>query len=198
MILSVWWDFKGIIFFELLSANTTINSEVCSHQLDKLNDSLKQKTPELFHRKGIVFHQDNARPHTSFVTPQKLLQLGWDVLYHTHPICQNWHHRIITCSGPCKICYTSKPLLQMKVSKMHWISFCLQRSTFFWTLNNANGRKMAKVIGPKWAIYNLIKYLYTIRKASFIFTKKTKWLSELSNIFLKIKLNFSLLIYRID
>ena len=51
-------------------------------QLDKLNDSLKQKRPELINRKGIVFHHDNARPHTSLVTRQKLLQLEWDVLPH--------------------------------------------------------------------------------------------------------------------
>ena len=80
---SVWWVFKRILFFELLSDNTTINSEVYCDQLNKLNDSLNQKRPELFNRKGIVFHQDNARSHTSFVT-QKFLQLGWDVL-HTTP-----------------------------------------------------------------------------------------------------------------
>ncbi|XP_018350293.1 PREDICTED: histone-lysine N-methyltransferase SETMAR-like [Trachymyrmex septentrionalis] len=67
---------------KLLPDNTTINSEVYCHQLDKLNDSFKQKRPELINRKGIVFHQDNARPHTSLVTRQKLLQLGWDILPH--------------------------------------------------------------------------------------------------------------------
>lgn len=82
VMLSVWWDFKGIVSFELLPDNTTINSEVYCHQLDKLNDSLKQKRPELINRKGVVFHQDNARPHTSLVTRQKLLQLGWDILPH--------------------------------------------------------------------------------------------------------------------
>ena len=49
------------------------------HQLDKLNDSLKQKRPELINRKGVVFHQDNTRPHTSLVTRQKL---EWDILPH--------------------------------------------------------------------------------------------------------------------
>ncbi|GFW64337.1 histone-lysine N-methyltransferase SETMAR [Trichonephila clavipes] len=35
---------------------------------------------ELINRKGVVFHQDNARSHTSLVTHQKLLQLEWDTM----------------------------------------------------------------------------------------------------------------------
>ena len=41
IMLSVWWDFKGIVFFELLPDNTTINSEVYCDKQDKLNDSLQ-------------------------------------------------------------------------------------------------------------------------------------------------------------
>ncbi|GFU24600.1 histone-lysine N-methyltransferase SETMAR [Trichonephila clavipes] len=67
---------------KLLPDNTAINSEVNCHQLDKLNDALQQKRSELINRKGVVFHQDNARPHTSLVTRQKLLQLEWDTMPH--------------------------------------------------------------------------------------------------------------------
>ena len=51
-------------------------------QLTKLNNAVEEKRPELTNRKGVVFHHDNARPHTSLVTRQKLLELGWDVLLH--------------------------------------------------------------------------------------------------------------------
>ncbi|XP_047365378.1 histone-lysine N-methyltransferase SETMAR-like [Vespa velutina] len=59
-------------------------SKVNIHQkkLDKLNDALQQKRPELINRKSIVFYQDNARPHTSLVSRQKLLQLEWDTMPH--------------------------------------------------------------------------------------------------------------------
>ncbi|GFT82535.1 histone-lysine N-methyltransferase SETMAR [Trichonephila clavipes] len=33
-------------------------------------------------RRSVVFHQENARPHTSVVTRQKLWELGWEVLMH--------------------------------------------------------------------------------------------------------------------
>ncbi|GFS48091.1 histone-lysine N-methyltransferase SETMAR [Trichonephila clavipes] len=73
---------SAIRFSNLLPDNTTINSEVYCHQLDKLNDALQQKRSEVINRKGVVFHQDNARPHTSLVTRQKLLQLEWDTMPH--------------------------------------------------------------------------------------------------------------------
>ncbi|EZA55050.1 Histone-lysine N-methyltransferase SETMAR [Ooceraea biroi] len=41
-----------------------------------------EKRPELANRKDVVFHQDNARPHVSLTTRQKLLEFGWDVLPH--------------------------------------------------------------------------------------------------------------------
>lgn len=82
VMLSIWWDYKGIVFFELLPVNTTINSNVYCQQLNKLNDSLQQKRPKLVNRGGVVFHQDNAKPHTSLKTRQKLLELGWDLLPH--------------------------------------------------------------------------------------------------------------------
>ena len=79
--LSVWWDYKGIVYFE--PPNRTINSVVYIEQLTKLNNAVEEKRPELTNRKDVVFHHDNARPHTFLVTRQKLLEFGWDVLAHT-------------------------------------------------------------------------------------------------------------------
>ena len=64
--LSVCWDWRDVVFFELLPRNQTINSDVYCRQLNKLNAAVKEKRPELVNRKCVIFHHDNATPHTSF------------------------------------------------------------------------------------------------------------------------------------
>ena len=82
VLLCVWWDWQGIIYYELFPYGQTLNSDLYCQQLDRLNAALMQKRPSLINRGRIVFHQDNARPHTSLVTRQKLRELGWEVLLH--------------------------------------------------------------------------------------------------------------------
>ncbi|GFW43576.1 histone-lysine N-methyltransferase SETMAR-like [Trichonephila clavipes] len=64
---------------ELLPHGQTLNSDLYCQQLDRLKLEIDQKWPELANKRGVVFHQDNARPHTSVVTRQNLWELGWEV-----------------------------------------------------------------------------------------------------------------------
>ena len=82
VMLSAWWDFKGIVYFELLPRNQTINLNVYCRQLIKLDKEIKEKWPELATRKGVIFHQNKARPHTPLVIGKKLLEVGWEVMLH--------------------------------------------------------------------------------------------------------------------
>ncbi|GFX17821.1 histone-lysine N-methyltransferase SETMAR [Trichonephila clavipes] len=79
VLLCIWWDWKGIIYYRFLPYGQTLNSDLYCQQQDRFKLAINQKGPELANRRGVVFHQDNARPHTSLVTCQKL----WKVL--THP-----------------------------------------------------------------------------------------------------------------
>ena len=82
VMLCIWWDWKGVLYYELLPENQTINSNKYCSQLDQLKTALDEKRPELVNRERIIFHEDNARPHVSLMTRQKLLELGWEALIH--------------------------------------------------------------------------------------------------------------------
>ena len=82
VLLSIWWDWQGILYFELLPSNTTVNSDAYCDQLEKLKTAVQEKRPSLANRMGVTFQHDNARPHASLKTWKKLLELNWDVLPH--------------------------------------------------------------------------------------------------------------------
>ena len=82
IMLCVWWDMKGVIYFELLNTHETINANVYSQQLQRLNEVLLQKRPVLANQKGVILLHDNSRPHVAQLTQQKIEQLGWEVLPH--------------------------------------------------------------------------------------------------------------------
>jgi len=76
------WNWKRIIHYELLPSNQTIDSNLCYQQMERLCQAIERKRPELINRKTVVFHHDNARPHTSLATRQKLRELGWKIWMH--------------------------------------------------------------------------------------------------------------------
>jgi len=55
VMLCVWWDWKGILYYELLPNNETINSEKYCFQLDELKTAIEQKRPEIANRKSSCF-----------------------------------------------------------------------------------------------------------------------------------------------
>ena len=83
VMLCTWWDWKGILYYELILENQMINSNKYCSQSDQLKAVLDNKPGELVSRKHISFHQDNARPQACLLTRQKLWQLGWEVPIHS-------------------------------------------------------------------------------------------------------------------
>ena len=70
------WDWKGVLYYELLPENQTINSNKTGSLLDQLKEALDEKSPELVNGQCIIFHQDNASPHVSLMTRQKCYSLA--------------------------------------------------------------------------------------------------------------------------
>jgi len=80
IMLTVFWDYKGILFFELLPHNITINAEYYCNQLDSLHHSITKNRPE---KSYVILLHDNARPHTAVQTIRKITEnLGWEILPH--------------------------------------------------------------------------------------------------------------------
>ena len=62
---SVWWDYEGIIYRELVPHGTTMTPTFYCSQLDRLHEALQEKLPE---KDKILLLHDNASPHTAKLT----------------------------------------------------------------------------------------------------------------------------------
>lgn len=82
VMLCVWWNYEGIIHFELIPDGRTINSELYCQQLERVHEILKERYPSLINRKRTIFQHDNAKPHTSSETKLKLEELEIEVIPH--------------------------------------------------------------------------------------------------------------------
>ena len=83
VLLSVWWDKDGIIFYDFLPSGQAVNGDIYRSYLEKVQINLIEKRPHLVNRKGVIFHQDNARPHTAALTIEKIVNdFNWELLPH--------------------------------------------------------------------------------------------------------------------
>ena len=81
--LCVWWDQKGVIYYELLKPAETVNTERYQQQMVNLNLALCEKRPEYDKRqhKVILLH-DNAPSHAAKRTKEAIETFGWEILSH--------------------------------------------------------------------------------------------------------------------
>ncbi|GBP44927.1 Mariner Mos1 transposase [Eumeta japonica] len=71
LMLCIWWDEVGVVYYELLNPNETITGTSYRTQLMRLSRALKEKRPQYYSRndKVILLH-DNARS----VSDEKLFE----------------------------------------------------------------------------------------------------------------------------
>lgn len=79
LMLCVFWDMKGVIYWELLSGQKTLNKEEYCRQLHALAQVLPEHRPE---KTKVLIHRDNARPHVAADTQTTIANLGWEVMAH--------------------------------------------------------------------------------------------------------------------
>ncbi|XP_024216797.2 histone-lysine N-methyltransferase SETMAR-like [Halyomorpha halys] len=78
-----FWNFEGVIHHEFVADGCSMNSEIYCEQLERLYAKLSERYPALINRKGVLFQQDKARPHTSCKTKEGLREIhGFELLPH--------------------------------------------------------------------------------------------------------------------
>lgn len=83
VLLCIWWDMKGVVYYELLKPNQTVTAEHYQHQLIELSHALNQKRPRIAYKKQkVILLHDNARPHIAKAVKDTLSDLQWEVLPH--------------------------------------------------------------------------------------------------------------------
>ena len=96
-LLSVWWDYKGLLYWELMEYQEQLTPELYGAQLDILRYHIQHKRPELssinqsesdndnynHQPMTIIYHHDNVRAHKSEITIDKITkQFEWEILSH--------------------------------------------------------------------------------------------------------------------
>ena len=79
---TVWWSSIGIIHYNFMKSGETITAEKYCSEIDIVHQKLSELWPALVNRKGPILLHDNASPHISRITQQKLNELGYEVLPH--------------------------------------------------------------------------------------------------------------------
>ena len=77
IMLCIWWDQVGVVYFELLQPGETITGDRYRLQLMRLSRALKEKRPETVKRHDkVILQHDNARPHVAQPVKKYLGTLG--------------------------------------------------------------------------------------------------------------------------
>ncbi len=83
VMLCVWWDEKGVVYYELLKPRQTVDASLYSQQLMRLSQELEKKRPIMSQlKRQVILLHDNARPHVAKTTQTTIKTLGWEVLSH--------------------------------------------------------------------------------------------------------------------
>lgn len=80
IMICVWWDYEGLLHWEILPRNRTVDKNLYISQLQRVNEAIKQKRP--YRKTKVILLHDNAPPHTAKCVKLVLQELDWEVLRH--------------------------------------------------------------------------------------------------------------------
>jgi len=83
VMMCVWWNYHGVIHYELVPNGRAVNADLYSEQLERVHQAIRQLYPALVNRGRVLLQHDNARPHVSRRVREKIEELGGiEVLPH--------------------------------------------------------------------------------------------------------------------
>ena len=84
LLLCIWWDQLGVVYYQLLKPNETISGAVYRTQLMRLSRALKEKRTHYYSRhEKVNLQHNNVRPHVAVPVKTYLERLKWGVLPHS-------------------------------------------------------------------------------------------------------------------
>ena len=83
VMLCIWWDQQGVLYYEVLQPNETVTGERYASQLTTLAEKLDEERPWSGKgRRKVILQHDNARPHVASASRDTVNKLGWEILPH--------------------------------------------------------------------------------------------------------------------
>ncbi len=78
-LMSLFWDIKGVVYWEFMPSRTTINSDQYCVTTENLKQGIKRVR---LLQKTVLLQYDNVRPHARVKTRACLTAFGLEVLIH--------------------------------------------------------------------------------------------------------------------
>jgi len=67
VLLTVFFDYDGVVHHEFLPEGTTVNKEYYLQVMRRLREAIRRKRPDLWKNNSWLLHHDNAPAHTSLL-----------------------------------------------------------------------------------------------------------------------------------
>ena len=114
----VWWNYHGVIHYELVPNGRAVNADLYSEQLERVHQVIRQLYPALVNRGRVLLQHDNARPHVSRRVREK--SKNWVALKFSLIllIAPTWPHQTTISFGRWPIFCAGARLRRLKMSKM--------------------------------------------------------------------------------
>lgn len=81
VLLCIWWDTKGVVYYELLDPNQAATAERYQRQLIHLEKALEEKRPcDDQETRQVILQYDNVLPHAAKAMKDVICNLGWEIL----------------------------------------------------------------------------------------------------------------------